>query len=34
MMELKGMVRQVEGMSYVRVREPDPAYHLSSGSLE
>ena len=26
MMELKGMVRQVEGMQYVRVREPGPEY--------
>ncbi len=26
MMQLKGMVRQVEGMSYVRVREPEESY--------
>ena len=26
MMELKGMVRQVDGMSYIRLREPDPEY--------
>lgn len=30
LMELKGIVQQVGGMNYVRLREPDPAYNLSS----
>jgi DNA processing protein len=34
MMELKGMIRQVEGMSYVRVREPDLEYDSSPGLLD
>jgi DNA processing protein len=27
-MELKGMVQQVGGMNYVRLREADPIYHV------
>ncbi len=30
MMELKGMVRQVDAMSYVRLREPEPEYDESN----
>ncbi|MFN2137191.1 MAG: DNA-processing protein DprA [Candidatus Promineifilaceae bacterium] len=30
LLELKGIVRQVGGMNYVMVREPDPAYDTSS----
>ncbi len=29
LMELKGLVRQVGGMSYVRAREPGPEYHVA-----
>jgi hypothetical protein len=32
MMELKGMVQQVGGMNYVRLREPDVIY--DSGAVE
>jgi DNA processing protein len=30
MMELKGMVHQVEGMHYIRVREPGPTYGIAN----
>ena len=29
LLELKGIVRQVGGMNYVMVREPDPAYEVT-----
>ena len=30
MMEIKGLVRQVGGMSYIRTREASPEYHASA----